>query len=118
MTDDEFEESLKEWAAKTGADYDSILTYAIGTEDEEAEGHLYFCPRCGAFEEYGHEPNTRMMYRKAENGELKEAGYFTSNHIDCSNCNNIFEIHSDKYQETDSALNKLFTGDGDEATKH
>ena len=109
-TEEEVQQSLQEWATKMGYNKDNVILYAIGNEEEERDVHLYFCPRCGSYNEYGMEPVTRMMYRQNEGGRLQEAGYYTSNAIDCTNCDNNFEVLHEKYREEDEKLNKLFFG--------
>lgn len=112
ITDEDLEKSLKEFADKLNAEPDSILVYTLGDEDEEENGVLYFCPKCGAYNEYGYDPSMRMFYRRDKEGEQpKEAGYFKNNIIDCTNCNEVFEIHTDKYTEQAEEMTKRYFGD-------
>jgi hypothetical protein len=108
LTEEEVQESLQEWATKTGYDVDNVILYSIGTKEEEEEGCLFFCPRCGAHNEYGMEPSTRLFYREDKEGNTKPAGYFKSTWVECTNCDNTYEVHSDKYHEDVKEMNKLF----------
>lgn len=108
MTRDAVEKSLQEWATKTGKSQGDVLLYGLGTEDEEQKGYLFFCPHCGSYNEYGMEPSTRMFYRRQEDGSHKPAGYFKSTWIECTNCDDTYEVCNEQYQKEADELTKLF----------
>jgi hypothetical protein len=108
LTEEEVQNSLEEWATKMGYNVDNIILYGIGTEEEEKEGYLFFCPRCGSHHDYGMEPSTRLFYRKQEDGSHKPAGYFKSTWVECTNCDNTYEVNCEQYSEDVKEMNKLF----------
>lgn len=112
ITDEQFEKNLTNISTSKGIEKDSILTYTLGDEDEMENGNLYFCPRCGHHNEYAYEPDLRMFYAKdKETDELKEAGYYKFVTIDCSGCDETFEIHSKKMDEDAQKFTKSIMGD-------
>lgn len=117
ITDDEFDKSIKELAAKMGIDPASVVTYTLGTKDEMEEGTLYFCPRCGTKHHDGIEPTTSMFLKQGKDGAMTTAGYYKMLVMDSYCCNEEFEIHTDKWAEESEKLNKDLEADRQEESR-
>lgn len=108
LTDEEFEKCLDELSKKTNVDVGSIITYDLGTRDDVEEGTMYFCPKCGEYNEFGHEPNVREFYQKdPETGKLKPAGYHKNLTLECYSCDETFEIYTEQFEKESEKLTKL-----------
>lgn len=103
VTDQEFEDALKKHEELTKMPAEDFITYTLGAEDEMNEGTLYFCPRCGEYNEYGFEPNVTPYYNSADK---KLAGFFKRVDIECMNCDENYEIHNSRFDEDMKKMNE------------
>lgn len=109
LTDEAFDRSVQDIANRWGVHPEHVLTYTLGNEDETNEGNCYFCPRCGHYNEWGHEPHTRQYYRhNPETGRSEPAGYFKSLTLECDQCEETFEIQTDTWDEEGKRMTKAF----------
>lgn len=103
LTDVEFEKSLAEVSKKMNVSPDSILTYTLGTQEEMEDGMMYFCPRCGEYNEYGYEPELHLYYR-TEGDVSGPAGYFKDVQVNCTSCDDTFRLTNQKMEDEAQAL--------------
>lgn len=109
LDDIEFQASLEELSRVYKIDKGSILTYTLGTEEETENGVVHFCPRCGTYNEHGFSPEVDTYYAiDKETEQLKPAGLYKTLNIDCLNCNDIFNISTEQFQEESAKLTKTF----------
>lgn len=108
ISDEACEKLVKMQAELHKMPAEHVLVYNLGTEDQDEDGTMFFCPKCGNYNEYGWDPTVNMFYRRTkEGGELTKAGYYKYVPIDCDNCGS-FEVNCDKFEKEMDKMNEEF----------
>lgn len=108
ITDEECKKMVKQYATAYKISEKQIFVFDLGTEEEVENGTMFFCPKCGSYNQYGWDPQVNQFYTQPKDGgPAVPTGYYKYVSIDCDDCG-TFELSCDKFNEEMEKLSKEF----------
>lgn len=109
ISDEACEKMVKKHATAYNISTKQAFVYDLGTEEQEENGTLFFCPKCGHYNEFGWDPTVNMFYKRSkEGGNMEPAGYYKYVPVDCDDCG-TFEVNCKEFENQMKEMNKEFS---------
>lgn len=81
------------------------IVFDLGTQEQDENGTLFFCPQCGQYNQFGWDPRVNQVYKRPkEGGAMVLDGYYKYVPVDCDSCG-VFEVVRDDFERQMKILN-------------